>query len=217
MNERLFVSSSPSQARQAIEEIKALELRELGEPGVFGPVLPGIPQSSMPEFITRRYVIVPFELQEPELDIDKISLGANEDARGDFCWPLASVSFSRTFSALHVQSMTQATYCVVREKNEATEQDELQLRVNTSLDTASLSRHESPENLVNQPLRDPDEMRRKMLENPLAAQDEIERLLNTPSIADLMLTDEQKRLLDTSAVGYREAELLINFMHGLYR
>ncbi len=217
MSESLFIPSSPNQAQQVIAQLDALMQREPGMPDNFGSVYPGIPSASMPAFITSRYITAPFDLQRPASQEDAVNPFIDSEGRGDFYSPLAGIALSREFTALHTESLTEVLYRVVREKNRQTNQPELQLTVATTFDTHSLVGHESPENQVNQPLRDAQEFRHKMEQDPFAAQQEVENLLNTPSLNELVLTPEQQRLQDPVRVSYQEADLLIGFIKNLYR
>lgn len=217
MHEELFIPSSPDQAQQVIAQLEALMLRELGKPDIFGDKWPDIPSSSMPKFITDRYLVLPFELQAPASETDSVNPFILPNDEVDYSGVLAGVGFGREYSALHAQSLTEVMYCVVQKRDRVTEKNELGLTVATSIDVRSFSQSDSPENQCNQPLRDANELRQKMLDNPFAAREEIEAVLNTPSVTDLMLTDEQKKLQYPANVSYQEADLLINFISGLYR
>jgi hypothetical protein len=214
MNEYLVVPSSSNQANQVLAEIEALLLRESGTPDVFGSKMPDIPQGTMPKFIIDRLITPSFEGQVPASDAFGVEAYTSQglDARGTVYDPLASVSFSREYNALYTNALAGTTYNVIR-----TSQGETGLKVASDFDVASHIQGESQENAINTDLLLPQDFLDKQERDPFAAQRELENHLNTPSITDLILTEEQKAMLEPVDVSFGEADLLISFLHNLHR
>lgn len=207
MKENLFVPSSPEQAEQVIAELGALLLRNGNKPLTY-------PHNSVPQCIRDRHIIPDFELQLPA-NAGGINPYVTVDAEGTRLNPLAGLGVSQELSTPYIQSLSEVSYSVTRSQNRATGRGELQLQVETTFDTQSLADlvdDESGENEVNQALRDIDAFRRKMAENPLAVERELENILSSPTVGDLVLSDDQKQRMHPAPVPYQEADILIGFI-----
>lgn len=207
----LIVPSSPTQAQRLLQEIEAAQLREPSASALFSPETPGIPVSSMPRFITDRFITYSFEHQMPADSGDMANFFVNPEAEGTFFDPLGAVSFTRERSALHVDSIADVAYSVFMRDGEHA------LTVISGFDTLSHNETSSVENYSNMPLVNPEDFLRQASEDPVAAERELTNRLLTPSVGDLVLSEEQKKMREPAEVSFEEADLLIAFVRSLHK